>query len=345
MLQYATIGLLYTRTCPLSCGHCIIESSPKAQGKMEPDEAREYIRTIAHHSDQVCFSGGEPLLYYNEVVELVRFAVDLGLVVTLVTGAGWVRTDKAHIARERVAGLKAAGIQKIAISWDSYHEEFSPRENAALLASLVNEYGIELIIRGVAPATQPRPFPTEALGGLPAEFRSLVQLGSAKSLPENHFFKMAEPLFGTCGVVLSPAIEPDGQVYACCGPSRFSQAGSPLILGNTNEESLDAILYRGARDPLLRALLLVGPRGLYDLLKATPEYRAVFKHRAAYNSICDVCLDMTDVPEIVAALRARLTETDGRALLIAAEMKHRLRQSQSTLPSASLSSPEVHHVG
>jgi len=53
MIRYATIGLLYTRTCPLSCRHCIIESSPKAQEKMSQSLASEYIKVIPQFSDQL----------------------------------------------------------------------------------------------------------------------------------------------------------------------------------------------------------------------------------------------------------------------------------------------------
>ncbi|RRA47446.1 radical SAM/SPASM domain-containing protein [Acidipila sp. EB88] len=344
MLQYQTIGFVYTRTCPLSCRHCIIESSPKAQGKMSKRAAEQYLTTIARFSKQVCFSGGEALLYYHEVVDLIRTAKSLGLLTSVVSGAGWVRTDKAHIARERVLGLKNAGLDSVCLSWDQYHEEFSPRENAELLAALVVEHGIALTIRGVAPATQPKPYPTYMFDQ-PAEFRNLVQLGSARQLPAAHFFAFEEPPYGTCDTVLSPVIEPDGNVYACCGPSRFSHESSPLVLGNTNEETLDAILDRGMRDPLLRALNLVGPRGLYELLKATPEYAQFFRKRDHYGSICNVCMDMTDVPEIVAALRARMSDMEGKAMLAAAEIRHKLGRVQNLPAPAPRKLQEAHHVG
>ena len=346
MIRHRTIGLLYTRTCPLQCRHCIIESSPKATGKMEKAAAADYLRTIARYSDQVCFTGGEPMLYYTEIVELVALAVELGLTVSMVSGAGWVRTDKAHIARERVAALREAGLTSLCISWDQYHEEFSPCENAELLASLAVEHGLQLIVRGVAPATQPRPYPTTAFGRFPAEFRGLVKLGSATRLPQEQFVRLSTMPAGSCDVVLSPVIEPDGNVYACCGPSRFSHASSPLILGNVYDESLDTILDRGARDPILKALLLVGPLGLHNLLKGTPIYKEVFRQRSHYSSICDLCLDLTDVPAIVTALRARLTESDGRAMLMAAEMAHRAREAARTafpVPAAAERS-EAHHV-
>jgi hypothetical protein len=346
MLQYTTVGLLYTRTCPLACRHCIIESSPKAEGKMRQDTAAEYLRTITAYSKEVCFTGGEPLLYYTEVVELIRFAVSLGLETSVVSGAGWVRVDKTEIARERVRGLKEAGLKKLCISWDQYHEEFSPRAQAELLASLAQEFEIEVVVRGVVPANRRDARPKTVFGGVAAEFQSLIQLGTARTLPEEQFLKLDEPPRGACSTVLTPSIEPDGNVYACCGPARFGKTGSPLLLGNTGEESLGAILERGRRDPILKAISLVGPFGLYQLLKKTDRYEEVFQRRRHYNNMCDLCLDMTDLPDVVTRLRARLSDADGRAMLMAAEMLQRKKaaQEQFVAPDVTDTRSEVPHV-
>src|ERR1700733_4037598 len=155
MLTYRCVGITYTLTCPLSCRDCINSSSPKATGKMQPEVASEYVKTIARHSKAICFTGGEPMLYYNEVLPLVREASSLGLNVSLVTGAGWVRTDKEHIARERLLGLRDAGLEALFISWDIYHEEFSPAENALLLLNIAKQIGLKAIARGVTPGSKP----------------------------------------------------------------------------------------------------------------------------------------------------------------------------------------------
>ena len=342
-MRYKTVGLLYTRTCPLQCGHCIIESSPRATGKMQPAVAESYIRTIVQYADEVCFTGGEPLLYYNEVVELIRMARQLGLRVSLVSGAGWVRTDKAHIARERVRGLAEAGLNKICISWDQYHEEFSPRANAQLLGSLAAEYGIDVVVRGVVPADLEGEKPTVMFDRFPAQFQNLIQLGAAKSLPESQFLHYAEPPRGACDVVLTPAIEPDGNVYACCGPSRFATSTSPLRLGNTNEESLDAIFARGVNDPILNALLTIGPRGLLDLLKKTSAYPE-FEPRMHYNNVCDLCMDLTDVPAIVDAVRGKLSDAEGKAMLMAAAMIQAKRRGLLPEAPPRTATREVNHA-
>jgi MoaA/NifB/PqqE/SkfB family radical SAM enzyme len=68
---YALIGLVYTRTCPLACGHCIAESSPQARGRMGPEQVRRYLPAIRRFADPVSVTGGEPLLY-REIAALTR---------------------------------------------------------------------------------------------------------------------------------------------------------------------------------------------------------------------------------------------------------------------------------
>ncbi len=322
MLDYRVIGLIYTLTCPLACRDCINSSSPKAKGKMEPAVASEYLRTIAQYSKGVCFTGGEPLLYYNEVLPLIREAKALGLVVTLVTGAGWVRVNKAHIARERIFALKDAGLDALFISWDVYHEEFSPPENALLLIDLAKEAGLDRHVRGVKPATGAvaRIESTLVSIGMKYETNSTIRLGTATSLPDDHFSFVADVPPGACEIVRSPTIEPDGTVYACCGPARGAERSSALVLGNTNSESLDTILHRGSRDPILEAISIIGPYGLLQLAKDDPTLQSIMPRRDRYSSMCEACLDLNDVPAIVEKLRARLTTEDARNLLVAAKL-------------------------
>jgi hypothetical protein len=326
MIRYATIGLLYTRTCPLSCRHCIIESSPKASGKMTPSIASEYIKVIPSYSDQLCFTGGEPLLYYNEIVPLIRQGKELGLGVSLVTGAGWVSLAKPQIARDRITALKDAGLDSLLVSWDSYHEEFSPPENALLVLSIAKDIGLPVQVRGVMSSTGPLPRIEQKLVNIDVVYQktNIVRLGSAAALPEEHFtFGDAPPPTGGCGTIFQPVIEPDGHVYACCGPSRSSRsATSPLILGNTNDESLDSIFHRAVRDPILEAIGTIGPHALFNLIKDDPAMQGILPVRDRYTGICELCLDMNDVPAVVNKLRERVTESEINSLITAIRLYH-----------------------
>ncbi len=292
---------------------------------MRQEIASEYIRIIPKYSDQLCFTGGEPLLYYNEILPLIRQGKELGLGVSLVTGAGWVSTTKPHIARERIAGIKAAGLDSLLVSWDTYHEEFSPPENALLVLEAAKEVGLPVQVRGVMSSTGPLPRIEQKLVNIDVTYQktNIVRLGSAASLPESHFTFGDIPKTGGCGTIFQPVIEPDGQVYACCGPSRSSRsASSPLVLGNTNNENLDTIFDRAIRDPLLEAISSIGPHALFNLIKDDPSLQGILPVRDRYTGICELCLDMNDVPAVVDKLRARISESALNSLLVATRLYH-----------------------
>lgn len=320
MIWYHMIGLIYTRTCPLTCQHCITESSPSIKGRMAMEHASEYLRAIPRFSSVACFTGGEPLLFHHEIAELTSQAKRVGLVVTVVTGAGWVRGEAS--TRSKVRALAQAGLDGLWISWDRYHEAFARRDRAVMLARIAIDAGLRVTVRSVISANSTIDEHRQAFAGLPVCFDTsrLEKLGRAGTLPASHFFRDERLPKGGCGVVLRPVIEPDGTVYACCGPSLYARKGSPLILGNAREESLEAILSRAVQNPILEVIRNLGPYGLHQLLQDHPVGRALFKPRSSYTGMCELCLDITNHPELMAAIQERLQDADARALLTASRL-------------------------
>ena len=286
---------------------------------MRFDQARSYLEEIPSYADSACFTGGEPLLYFREIVKLTELAKELGLRVSVVTGAGWVRSEEE--ARRRTSSLAQAGLDTLAISWDVYHEACSAPERAVVLARAAVDAGLAVTVRTVRAATAEGSQYRAAFGDLPIHFETghLTGLGRAATLPGEHFIQQSHPMMGPCAVVLSPLIDYDGKVYACCGPSFYSGPHSPLMLGNAEHEPLGQILDRAARDPILETIALLGPYGLYLLLKES-ESSDLYTERATYTSICDLCLDLTNSSGIVSVLRARLADRDTTALATAAKL-------------------------
>ena len=169
-------------------------------------------------------------------------------------------------------------------------------------------------VRAVESATRAKEEDQAIFAGLSVELKTtqIVRLGRAASLPVSHFTVSDEPPAGSCGVVYSPVVEPDGSVYACCGPAKYGRKPSPLFLGDATAEPLEDILARGLKDPILEIIYNLGPYGLLQLLKGHPIGRKRFKARAAYTGVCERCLDITSDPVLMAALRERLLDKDAQ---------------------------------
>jgi MoaA/NifB/PqqE/SkfB family radical SAM enzyme len=282
---------------------------------MTIEQAKAYLSVISRYSNHTCFTGGEPLLYHREIVELIGYAKALGLKVCVMTGAGWV-TREIDV-RRKVKELADAGLSEIGISWDIYHEELCPQERAVTLCQIAVEEGLPVTIRTAVPNNN-NPFSyLRAFRNLPVKIQlsSLVRVGRAVNLSPAHFQKYDGPPKGSCSNVLLADIHYDGKVYACCGPSFFSLPHSPLVLGNSKEEPLGVIFERAVNDPILEIISLLGPYGLYLLLEDS-EFKSIDAIREKnYTSICDLCLDLTNSTHIISAIRAQLKEPRAQELI------------------------------
>jgi hypothetical protein len=93
-------------------------------------------------------------------------------------------------------------------------------------------------------------------------------------------------------------------------------------------EPLEAILDRAARDPILEVISLLGPYGLYQLLQKHPDGPGPFRTRPLYRGICDLCLDITDLPELVERARAGLGDPGFQRSLAAARLWWKTQRPQ-----------------
>ena len=113
-----------TRRCNLECAHCYIAAGPSESAATELDTAAclkiidQLLRV--NPAPLLILSGGEPLLR-EDLTEIARYASGNGA--TVVVG-----TNGTLLSDDRIATLKQAGVQGLAVSVDSlrpsYHDNF-----------------------------------------------------------------------------------------------------------------------------------------------------------------------------------------------------------------------------
>lgn len=81
------------------------------------------------------------------------------------------------------------------------------------------------------------------------------------------------------------------------------QAGSPLYLGNINDELIDNILIRAEKNVFLHILEKKGPVELKRILESAGENVCVEEF---YHVQCELCCDLLGNPEILSMLERQV---------------------------------------
>ena len=116
-----------TNACNLHCEHCFIERNPH---KLEIKDAVALIESCVKAGsdiDRIGFSGGEPFLYMDFLIEVTKAAVTHDLMFDqIMTNGDWWR-DETDLC-DTLQKLYNAGYDgKIGLSWDSYHGQTTDR--------------------------------------------------------------------------------------------------------------------------------------------------------------------------------------------------------------------------
>ena len=133
-------GLLLSYKCNAECRHCMYACSPKWDGWISTEDLNTILGQLAgriwpspYGAERVSlnyglhFTGGEPFLNFDLLLEASRTAGELGIPSTFVeTNCYWCVDDDT--AREKLGALKRSGLKGIMISVNPFYLEYVPFE-------------------------------------------------------------------------------------------------------------------------------------------------------------------------------------------------------------------------
>lgn len=261
------IHFLVTYQCTFACDHCFLYCSPKAKGVF----TIEKIKAILDDSlniptvDNVFFEGGEPFLYYDIMLEGIKYATQLGLSVGIVTNGYWART-KAK-ALKYLKPLQELGVSSIGLSDDAFHYGDRQDTPPKIAHAVCEELGISNSYYCIEPPSIemdhsqiPKGKPIVG-GGTVFKGRAVDKLSGG--LPFGNWKE-----FTTCPHedIDKPErihIDPFGNVFICQG----------ISLGNVNQQPLSEMFktYQPETHPILGPIQKGGPALLAETYQFDPS--------------------------------------------------------------------------
>jgi pyruvate formate lyase activating enzyme len=112
---------VFFRGCPICCSYCQNEGILNGEDYRDTDEVKEMIQSSSPFISGVVFSGGEPTMQRDALVELTSFSKKIGLVVGIQTNGMFPETLN-QLIEERL-------VDKVALDFKSRFEGYSSGTN------------------------------------------------------------------------------------------------------------------------------------------------------------------------------------------------------------------------
>jgi hypothetical protein len=259
---------------------------------MSLEDACRYIDNISELETvkELAFSGGEAFLFRDVMTQAMSYAFGRYHLPSLVNSNSYWATSRQK-AQDVLGNLYDKGLRCLQTSVDDFHEEYIPVDRVANAVHAAMDLGIKCKVIIVAtPKGKSRDYYRNALQvGSEDQVEimevDLTPVGYASSLTGSDYVVRCKIPPGSCSILETIPIFPDGSVQLCCGPPvPFSKE---LNAGNARYERLADMLARAEWNPVFNALSLGrGPAILAKELELLGMDREL---RDGYASPCEAC--------------------------------------------------------
>ena len=294
------IELDVTYKCSAECQHCIFGSSPRKGGLMPIDDARAYLaetKKLGLTGRDVIITGGEPLLFYEHTLGIVRAAAELGMapIRSIQSNGSWCTSDE--LTRTRLTELRDAGLEGMYFSADPLHQQFVPIERVRRGVQIAEEVlgpehaavgGSREYLEGNKAATVKEVVEKFATSPPVMVARAVWKL--ADSLPKMPLEQILETNCRGGRQDLDPATvwQINVDAYGCVS----SWICSGILLGNAHETPFAEIVARplSEQPQLVQDLVAHGPKAMLSMAE-----QHGFRPKDQYVNKCHLCWEIREV--------------------------------------------------
>jgi organic radical activating enzyme len=317
--QPRVLSVMPTFQCTAACKHCGTMSSPRVKTRLPTEVMMQVIREVAENGfGLVVFTGGEPTLVGDALLDAIRLSRDLGMLTRVVTNCHWAASNEC--SNQYVSSLRDSGLDEINFSTGDQHARFVPIESVlrAIRSAVEYSYVPSVMVETVAArkitkeSIESHPYHRATLELFPG---CIVRVSESPWMPlmpkrlANYPPGMATDhtnlasCSGCDSVLQTTTIQADGAIGACCG------LGMRLIpelqLGIVGEVPLASAIEDAEEDLLKRWIRAEGPeRILAWAAERDPsiEWEGMYAHR------CQACLRLYKDPSVRKIVREHYKE-------------------------------------
>ena len=328
-----TLAVITTNRCNANCDHCISSSSPERPETLTFEQIRRAVDEVneINRLQNVTFTGGEPTLLGEELLEAIAYVSDQGISTRVVTNAKWAKNDE--LASKEIRDLREVGLAELNISCDDYHLPDIPIErvrfawraaknqgftsvalaNAHGVGSKINpdfleEYLGESIPRIYGDDGRRQPMPEASPDGTVylISNSTVALLGRGTDLVSISRVKKRDldKFQGYCDIAWRDlSLTPSGDIGSCCGCEIDS---NEILRAGRLEDGIEQALARADDNVLIAAISVLGPAYLKQIVEAADP---TIRFRDCYSNACEICEEVTtrkDVRKVLKVLRPQI---------------------------------------
>lgn len=284
-LPGAGVYISVTRKCPLSCAHCVTDSSMTGGTELDEQKVLQFVRSMKSCPPKIIYlTGGEPLIKVSLVKNIISIAKELGIKVAISSGMFFAKNGNIPLDIKEILDR----CDLLLASVDEYHEKEVPRDNVFQVLNQVHKEGTSIGIQTVS-SFENDPYVDDLIEDakkrLPGDTGILVAgmgaIGRASSWASDYWDNAdAFPDVAPCQFATWPVVESDGIVFSCCSEeivTMHEKAPDHLKLGSINDTFWPEIVNGLKTNPVLRLVRTYGP-GFFNM-----------EDREVKKSYCQIC--------------------------------------------------------
>ncbi len=286
------IAFGYSTRCNIKCEHCVAADEDFKNKKYQLDQAKEIIEEMAGaRVSGISFTAGEPLIYFDDISELVALCHRYNIYTRVVSNSFWAKTSAQ--ADAYISQLKQKGLSQMRLSCSRWHQKNIPKVNIVNAARACINNGLDYFVSFVTDFSDEDD-----------DLESYLRNHRLRFFPEPVIFSGRAGSFAKTSLrtdyqsnrcPMNPYLAPDYKMYACCDAgSHFTKTGF-FYLGSLKDHGIDALFRKSEMNSMYGHIRNLG----ISAIALFYGFRA--KEIIQYRK-CELCEKLFNDPEILKSL-------------------------------------------